>query len=103
MATVIITAQVEDSAKWEKGFETHADIFRNSYGASSVRFASLPENQVATLWEVPDASKFAELLQTQETIDAMKQDGVKRDTVKIFVVEKAVALGSGKAGGAASG
>jgi hypothetical protein len=92
MATVLITAQVEDSAKWEQGFRTHADMFKNSYAAKSVRFASLPENEIATLWEVADAKAFTGMLQGQETIDAMKSDGVKRDTVKIFVLDKDVRL-----------
>jgi len=28
MTKVIITADVEDSAKWETGFRSHADLFR---------------------------------------------------------------------------
>ena len=29
MPKVVVTAQVEDSVKWEAGFRTHADLFRN--------------------------------------------------------------------------
>lgn len=92
MATVIITAQVEDPAKWEQAFETHDDIFRTSYGAASVRFAAAQGNEVATFWEVSDADAFLQNLGSQETIDAMAADGVKRETVKTFVVDRTVHL-----------
>ena len=29
MAKVIITAQVEDTTKWEEGFRTHGDLFKS--------------------------------------------------------------------------
>ena len=29
MAKVIVTAEVEDAAKWEEGFRTHGDLFRS--------------------------------------------------------------------------
>jgi hypothetical protein len=31
MPKVILTAQVENAAKWEAGFKTHGDVFR-TYG-----------------------------------------------------------------------
>ncbi len=29
MPKVVVTAQVEDPAKWEEGFGTHGDLFRS--------------------------------------------------------------------------
>ena len=31
MPKVVVTAQVENVVKWEAGFRTHGDLFRNAY------------------------------------------------------------------------
>ena len=84
---IIITADVEDSANWEKGFRTHGALF-NDYTATAIHFATTDENQVAIHWEVADIGKFMEHLDAPETADAMAADGVKRDTVKVYVLDK---------------
>ena len=59
---------------------------------ANVQFTASDENEIAILWEVDDASKFLALVDTQATADAMELDGVKRDTVKIHVLDKAFDL-----------
>ena len=87
MARIIITAQVEDSAKWEEGFRTHGALFRD-YTATAIRFAATEDNEVATLWEVEDQNRFLTLLDSPATVEAMEFDGVKRETVKVFPLDK---------------
>jgi hypothetical protein len=87
MPRVIITAQVEDSADWEKGFRTHGALF-NDYTATAINFTVTDENEVAILWELDDVEKFLALVDSPETIEAMVSDGVKRETVKLFVLDK---------------
>ena len=87
MSRIIITAQVEDSANWENGFRSHVGLF-NDYTATAVHFAATEDNEVAILWEVANQDKFIELLDAPETAEAMAQDGVIRETVKIFVLDK---------------
>ncbi len=87
MPRVIITAQVEDSADWEKGFRTHGGLF-NDYTATAIHFTATDENEVAILWELDDLDKFLSLVESPETIEAMEFDGVKRETVKSFVLDK---------------
>ncbi len=87
VSRIIITAQVEDSANWEKGFRTHGGLF-NDYTATAIHFTATDENEVAILWEVVDPDKFLELLEAPETAAAMAEDGVKRETVKVFVLDK---------------
>ncbi len=91
MPRIIVTAQVKDSAKWEQGFRTHGGLF-TEYTATAVHFTVTDENEVTILMEVDDANKFHELVESQATIDAMEFDGVMRDTVKISVLDKEVAL-----------
>ena len=87
MPRIIITAQVEDSANWENGFRSHVGLF-NDYTATAVHFAATDDNEVAILWEVANQDRFLELLDAPETAEAMAQDGVIRETVKIYVLDK---------------
>lgn len=84
---IIITADVEDSTQWEKGFRTHGSLF-NDYTATAIHFTTTSNNDVAILWEVSDLGKFMEHLDAPETAEAMAVDGVKRETVKVFVLDK---------------
>jgi len=38
--------------------------------------------------EVKDVAKYFEVLESKATAEAMAQDGVKRETVKTFVLDK---------------
>ena len=87
MPRITITAQVEDSANWEKGFRTHGKLF-NNYTSTAIHFTATDENEVAIHWEVSDLDKFLELMESSETAEAMAFDGVKRETVKVFVLDK---------------
>lgn len=87
MSKAIITAQVENSVNWENGFRSHAGLF-NDYTATAIHFSATDANEVAILWEVTNLDRFLELLDAPETAEAMAQDGVKRDTVKVYVLDK---------------
>ncbi len=87
MVRVIMTAQVEDSAKWEKGFRTHGELFRNSTGTNVIYFG-IDKNAVALYCETSDVGKFMESLASPATAESMAHDGVKRETVKVFVLDK---------------
>lgn len=90
MTKVIITAQVEDSAKWEAGFRTHVDLFRTMSITKPIEFTTLPNNDVALCAEPDDLSAYLKILDSPATAEAMAFDGVKRDTVKVFVLDKDV-------------
>lgn len=91
MPVVIITAQVEDSANWEIGFRSHVGIF-NEYTATAIHFTATTDNEVAILWEVANLDTFLEQLDAPETAEAMAQDGVNRDSVKVYVLDKEINL-----------
>ena len=91
MADVIITAQVKDAAKWEEGFRTHGGLF-TEYTATAIHFGTTDENEVAIHWAVDDVDKFLGLLDSEETKQAMVADGVNQETVKVFVLDKDLAL-----------
>jgi len=87
MAKVIITAQVEDSAKWEEGFRTHGELLKSM--TSTVTYFTISKDNELTLYAEPnDVDKFLEVMDSPATEEAMAYDGVKRDTVKISVLDK---------------
>jgi hypothetical protein len=88
MVRVILTAQVEDSAKWEKGFRTHGELFRYGTGTNVIYFGMTDKNEVALYGETSDLGKFLETLGSPATAEAMAHDGVKRETVRSFVLDK---------------
>ncbi len=87
MPRVMITAQVEDSAKWEEGFRTHGDLLR-SMSQSATYFTTTDDNEVALYSEPEDLDIYLEVLESPATAEAMSFDGVKRDTVKVFVLDR---------------
>ena len=46
MTKVIITANVEDSAKWEAGFRSHADMFRGMSLSKTIQFSANDNNDL---------------------------------------------------------
>ena len=89
MPKVIVTAQVEDVVKWEAGFRTHGDLFRNSYTVTTpVGIAISEENEIAVCFEPEDLDKALEAIRSPATAEAMAVDGVKRETVKVYVMDK---------------
>ena len=88
MPKVIITAQVEDAAKWEEGFRTHGELFRSQTVNSPIHFYVSPQNEVTICFEADDLDTYLDILDSQETAEAMKFDGVKRETVKVIPLDR---------------
>lgn len=88
MTKVIVTAQVEDPVKWEEGFRSHADLFRSQSVSEPVNFAINEGNEVAIVMEPEDLDLFMQILDSPATAEAMAYDGVKKETVKVFVLDK---------------
>jgi len=87
MTKVIITAKVEDPVKWEEGFRTHGELFKRQTCASPIHISIQDGNEVALLFEVKNVDTYMQILET-EGPGAMANDGVIKETVKIFVMDK---------------
>ena len=90
MPKVVVTAQVEDLVKWEKGFRARGDLFRSQTVTQPINLATIEGNQVAVCFEPDDVDTFMKILNSPATAEAMALDGVKRETVKVFVLDKEV-------------
>ena len=88
MPKVVVTAQVEDAVKWENGFRTHADLFRSMTITTPMCFAINDSNEVAVYAEPSDLAKYMEILGSPATAEAMAENTVKRETVKVYVLDK---------------
>lgn len=88
MPKVIITAQLEDAAKWEEGFRTHGELFRSQTINTPIHFSASEQNEVTICFEPDDLNTYFEILDSPATVEAMEFDGVKRDTVKVVVLDK---------------
>lgn len=87
MAKVVITAEVEDLVKWEEGFRAHGDLFRRQTITKPISIATNEGNEVALIFEPEDLETFMKILDS-EGPEAMANDGVKKETVKVFVLDK---------------
>jgi hypothetical protein len=84
MATYVVTHEVDDVEHWlasptrEEFFGPHgitARPFRDPAGS----------NRVALVVEIPDLAVFQELMQTEGAANAMKNDGVRPETMLLLV------------------
>ena len=91
MPRVLITAQVDDLDKWEKGFRTHGDLFKQM-GVSSMEFGTTEGNRVAVCGETTNLDAYMKVFTSPATAEAMAFDGVKRETVEVFVLDKEVRI-----------
>ena len=88
MPKVVVTAQVEDLIRWEKGFRTRGDLFRSQTVTKPIYMGAAEGNEVAVCIEPDDLDTFMEILDSPATAEAMEADGIHRDTVKVFVLDK---------------
>ena len=88
MPKIVITVQVEDAEKWEAGFRTHGDLFRSQTVTTPIAIAISEGNEVAVCLEPSNIGAFMEIFNSPATAEAMAQDGVKRETAKVYVMDK---------------
>ena len=91
MTKVLVTAEVEDLQSWESGFRSHGDLFRRQTCTGSVAISTQEGNKVAVLFDAENLGTFMEILDS-EGPEAMANDGVIRETVNLFVLDKEMQL-----------
>jgi quinol monooxygenase YgiN len=85
---VVITATVADPAAWEASFRTHGDLFASQGAVSPIQLGVGEDNVVAVYEQTADLDKLLANLESPETDEAMKADGVMTDTVRVVVLDK---------------
>lgn len=91
MPRVLVVAEVGNLNDWEKGFRTHADLFRQMK-ISKMEYAMGPGNRVAVCGDTSDLDAYMKVFDSPATAESMAVDGVKRETVQVFVLDKELPL-----------
>lgn len=90
MTRIVITAKVKDVKKWEEGYRAHAPMLRELMGVTKpVQFSTDPEtNEICLSAEPDDLKHYLEMAQSPEIAEAMEKNGVIRDTVNFYILDK---------------
>jgi len=89
---VVITAQVTDVAAWETAYRSHGEMFRTQGNISPTLIGNADGNMVALYEETENLDKFMADMESQQTQDAMKADGVVAGSVKVYVLDREFAF-----------
>jgi hypothetical protein len=93
MAKILVVAQCKDQTKWEAAFCTHADLFKTAYGLSKpISYGMGDGDHVGACFETNDLAKTLSAISSPATATAMEYDGVLRDTVKVLIFDKELAV-----------
>lgn len=92
MTKVLVIADVQDAVQWEQSFRTHTDLFRAQTVTRPIHYTVIEGNHAAVCAEPDDLAAFMKILASPATAEAMAADGVKRETVKVFVLDKELKL-----------
>lgn len=87
MPRIVLTAQVENAANREKMFRTHGSLLR-SMSSTVTYFAATDAGDVALYAEPADLDTFMRMMKSPEIAEAMAGDGVKGETVKLYLLDK---------------
>ena len=74
--------------KWEEGFRTHGELFRTNYTVTKPIGIAISGNEVAVCFEPANLDTLMAAVDSPATAEAMAVDGVKRETVKVYVMDK---------------
>jgi hypothetical protein len=89
MTTAIVFHEVQDGAVWAKAWKKGPGSRHEMFGKLGVKCRNFrdPENPNATgvMAEIPDMAKFIEFLQSDDGKKAMREDGLKVETMRILV------------------
>ncbi len=89
MTTAIVFHEVQDGAVWAKAWKQGPGSRHEMFGKLGIRCRSFrdPRNPNATglIVEIPDMAKFQALLDSDAGKQAMKEDGLKVETMRMLV------------------
>ncbi len=89
MATAIIFHEVQDGTVWANAWKKGPGSRHEMFGKIGVTLRSFRDpdnpNRTGLLAEIPDLAKFQELLRSEEGQKAMREDGLKVDTMRLLV------------------
>jgi hypothetical protein len=88
MTTTIVTHEVEDGALWAKAWHKGPGSRHEMFAELGIKARTFrdPDNpkQIGVLMEIPDIARFKAFLETDQGKAAMREDGLKIDSMKMM-------------------
>jgi len=91
MPRLVMVGEADDATAWEEHFRSHRELFSTLYGEMGmnvIHFTTTEDNKFVLYSEPSDLDAYFATLDSAEIKAAMAEDGVKRDTVQVHVLEK---------------
>jgi hypothetical protein len=89
MTKIVAMIKVEDLDEWERGFLRHGDLFRSQTINGQYDYTMIEaDNRVVLCADVRDVDTFFKALETPAADAAKDLDGVFRESIHFFVLEK---------------
>lgn len=89
MPTAIIFHEVQNGATWAKAWKQGPGSRHELFGRIGVKCRNFRDpndhDSTGVMAEIPDMAKFQELLETEEGQRAMREDGLKVETMRVLV------------------
>ena len=95
MARLVMVGEVEESTTWETRFRSHAGLFSKLFSEidmNVIHFTVTDDGGFVLYSEPSDVDKYFATVESPEIRAAMVEDGVKRETVEIHVLDKELAF-----------
>ncbi|WP_428027758.1 hypothetical protein [Altererythrobacter sp.] len=96
MTKLVVIAEVDDQARWEQGFKSHKDLFRELRDQSGIHspvfFGKSSGDRVVVIEDVDDGATALEAFNSERNRKAMAEDGVRVDTAQAFLVDQEMAF-----------
>jgi len=89
MPRIVAVVEVDDLKTWEPAFRTHGELFRQQTIKGVYEYTMIEDgNRVVLSADVEDIETFFSVLETADAEDAKDVDGVKRESMQFFVLDK---------------
>ena len=88
MPRVVITAEVEDGASWPDKVRRQSEVFKTYGIIGEIELGYTDDNVVALSYLVDDVEALRVAMESEATAKAMAEDGVKRETAQILVLDQ---------------
>jgi len=89
MTTVIIFHEVKDGEVWAKAWKKWSGSRHEMFGKLGIECRNFRDpnnpNVTGVIAEIPNMEKFQEFLQSDEAQKAMREDGLKVETMRMLV------------------
>ena len=89
MTTIIISHEVDDAARWAQAWTKGKGSRHELFGQLGIKARTFRDpkhpNWTSVLAEIPDMAQFQALLQSATGQQAMREDGLKLETMRMLV------------------